>query len=99
MLGKVAGTFPSCTTLGVQGVVTTTETGIQVFGEVEFFNIDKKTLGVRQVKLALTTASTWRGTVTDTPNGAVSAQIRLTARSTSGLTSTGTGSATQTNKC
>lgn len=98
-LGKVAGTFPSCSTLGVQGVVTTTETGIQVFGEVEFFNVDKKTLGVRPVKLALASASTWRGTVTDTPTGAVTAQIRLTARSTSGLTSTGTGSATQVNKC
>ena len=99
MLSKVAGVFSSCTTLGVQGVVTTTETGIQVFGEVEFFNKDNKTLGVRPVKLALATATTWRGTVTDTPNGAITAQIRLTARSTSGLTSTGAGSATQANKC
>jgi len=99
VLSKVAGTFPSCSTFGVQGVVTTTETGIQVFGEVEFFNIDKKTLGVRQVKVALATASTWRGTVATTPTGAVSARIRLTARSMSGLTSTGTGSATQTNTC
>ena len=99
MLSKVAGAFPSCTTLGVQGVVTTTETGIQVFGEVEFFNKDNKTLGIRPVKLALATASTWRGTVTDTPTGAVTAQIRLTARSTSGLTSTGAGSASQANKC
>ena len=99
VLSKVAGVFSSCTTLGVQGVVTTTETGIQVFGEVEFFNKDNKTLGVRPVKLALATATTWRGTVTDTPNGAITAQIRLTARSTSGLTSTGAGSATQANKC
>lgn len=99
MLSKVAGAFPSCTALGVQGVVTTTETGIQVFGEVEFFNKDNKTLGIRQVKLALATASTWRGTVTDTPTGAVTAQIRLTARSTSGLTSTGAGSARQANTC
>ena len=99
VLSKVAGVFSSCTTLGVQGVVTTTETGIQVFGEVEFFNKDNKTLGVRPVKLALATASTWRGTVTDTPTGAVTAQIRLTARSTSGLTSTGAGSARQANTC
>ena len=99
VLSKVAGTFPSCTTLGVQGVVTTTETGIQVFGEVEFFNKDNKTLGVRQVKLALASASTWRGSVTDTPTGAVTARFRLTARSTSGLTSTAAGSATQANKC
>jgi len=80
-------------------VVTTTETGIQVFGEVEFFNKDNKTLGVRQVKLALASASTWRGSVTDTPTGAVTARFRLTARSTSGLTSTAAGSATQANKC
>lgn len=99
VLSKVAGAFSSCTTLGVQGVVTTTETGIQVFGEVEFFNKDNKTLGIRQVKLALATASTWRGTVTDTPSGAITAQIRLTARSTSGLTSTGAGSATRVNTC
>ncbi|MFM7490422.1 MAG: sigma-70 family RNA polymerase sigma factor [Actinomycetota bacterium] len=99
VLSKVAGTFPSCTTLGVQGVVTTTETGIQVFGEVEFFNKDNKTLGVRQVKLALASASTWRGSVTDAPTGAVTARFRLTARSTSGLTSTAEGSATQANKC
>ncbi len=99
ILGKVAGTFANCVTLGVQAAVTTTETGVQVFGDVEFFNGNNKTLGVRTVKLALATGSTWRGSVSDTPNGAVSAQIRLTARSTSGLTSTATGSATQTNKC